>query len=111
MREIRCPDCGVKIGKKHVIGCEWGLCPVCGKQAATCWDHCYNADGTPRADFIKNRKPYDGEIPWEDTPENRAAVAEANLLTDREYRALCIKEKDKIAAKVVGKDKTAQKEA
>lgn len=32
----RCPDCGVREGVIHLLGCEMEICPSCGEELAEC---------------------------------------------------------------------------
>ena len=61
-----CPDCGVKPGKKHTVGCDIERCPSCGGQALQCLGEknkkLYCAD-TGLAVKSKDLLPWTGEWP------------------------------------------------
>ena len=36
MESDSCPDCGVKFGQFHHVGCDMEMCPICGMQLLGC---------------------------------------------------------------------------
>src|SRR5450756_339380 len=57
----RCPDCGVRSGRKHLLHCDQETCPTCyGSQAISCTPHCYDPDGKPTKGFLRKRRAYIG---------------------------------------------------
>jgi hypothetical protein len=57
---MRCPDCGVRAGRKHLLHCDQETCPTSGGQAISCTDHCYDPDGKPTKGFLRERRAYIG---------------------------------------------------
>ena len=51
-----CPDCGVKPGEQHWIGCDQETCPKCGGQALGC--RCpFEVNGTPESKIAWPYRP------------------------------------------------------
>lgn len=57
---MRCPDCGVRLGRRHLLNCDQETCPICGRQAISCTCHCYDPQGKPKKGFLRKRRAYIG---------------------------------------------------
>lgn len=39
IKKLKCHNCLVEHGQLHKEGCDWEICPICGRQLLTC--ECY----------------------------------------------------------------------